>query len=113
SETGAFDVSIASNGIALTTTRGGEAPLRQVDLITNAITNRKDCPGSGGGGSVGPNTQIHHSSDGARLYLLEGVSNGPEFTYSATTDTFGPANITNDGGSIAAAVSRDGSILGL
>ena len=116
-ETGAFDVAIASNGLALVTTQfggSGWTPLRQIDLSTNAISTRADAPGSGPGGTVGQNTQIHHSADGSRLYFLEANnSSGPIFTYSATSNTFGPSARTMIfADSASAAVNRDGSLLG-
>ena len=50
-EKGAWDVAIASNGLALVTTQydgSGWTPLRQIDLDTNVVTVRTDDPGSGG-----------------------------------------------------------------
>ena len=44
-EFGGWGVAIGSNGIALVTTEGaGDTPLRQIDLNTNAISNRTDVP---------------------------------------------------------------------
>jgi hypothetical protein len=116
-ETGAWDVAISSNGLALVTTQfggSGWTPLRQIDLATNAISTRTDSTGSGSGGTVRQNTQIHHSADGSRLYFLESnVSSGPIFTYSATSNAFGPSAKTMTFGEFAsAAVNRDGSLLG-
>ena len=94
SESGAWDVAIASNGLAFVTTNfdgSGWTPLHQINLATNAITVRSDAPGSGGGGEVRGSSAIHRSADGTRLYFLEGdISSGPVFTYSAVSDTFGP-----------------------
>src|SRR5207237_6109705 len=64
-------------------------------------------------------TQIHRSADATRFYFLESdSSNGPAFTYSATSNTFGPRTTRAPSGSYtflegaSAAVSRDGSLLG-
>src|SRR5438477_111483 len=91
-ENGAWDVAIGSNGLALVTTDGSfYAPVRQINLTTNAISVRSDAPGSGGSGRVNPETQIHHSGDGARFFFMESLdSSGPIFTYSATSNSFGP-----------------------
>lgn len=117
SETGAWDVAIASNNLALVTTQyggSGWTPLRQIDLTTNTVTTRTDAPGSGGGGMVRQNTQIYRSADRTRLYLLESnISSGPIFTYSATTNTFGPKTQTNAFLENAdAGVNRNGTLLG-
>jgi hypothetical protein len=116
-ETGAWDVAIASNGLAFGTTQfggSGWTPLRQIDLTTNQATIRTDAPGSGGGGMVRQNTAIYRSADRTRLYFLEAnISSGPVFTYSAETDTFGPSVDTNaftDNGD--AGVNRDGTLVG-
>jgi hypothetical protein len=118
-EGGAWDVAIASNGLALVTTQyqgSGWTPLRQIDLSTNAITIRTDAPGSGFG-EVRQNTQIHRSANGTRLLLMESnISSGPLFTYSAATNSFGPSFDTNaflDIGSASGAVNRNGSLIGL
>lgn len=114
-ETGAWDVAIGSNGLALVTTQfggSGWVPLRQIDLTTNAITIRNDAPGSGSFGEVRQYTQVHRSADGTRLFLMEGnVSNGPSFTYSALSNTFGPHVDLNS--FITGAVNRDGSLVGV
>jgi hypothetical protein len=116
-ETGAWDVAIASNGLAFGTTQfggSGWTPLRQIDLTTNQATIRADAPGSGGGGMVRQNTAIYRSADRTRLYFLEAnISSGPVFTYSAETDTFGPVVDTDactDCGD--AGVNRDGTLVG-
>jgi len=118
-EGGAWDVAIASNGLAFVTTQyqgSGWTPLRQIDLSTNAITIRTDAPGSGFG-EVRQNTQIHRSANGTRLLLMESnISSGPLFTYSAATNSFGPSFDTNaflDIGSASGAVNRNGSLIGL
>ena len=118
-EGGAWDVAIASNGLALVTTQyqgSGWTPLRQIDLSTNAITIRTDAPGSGFG-EVRQNTQIHRSANGTRLLLMESnISSGPLFTYSAATNSFGPSFDTNaflDVGSASGAVNRNGSLIAL
>jgi hypothetical protein len=116
-EGGAWDVAIGSNGLALVTTQfqgSGWVPLRQIDLATNTITVRTDDPGSGGGGQVTQNTKLPRSADRTRIYLLEpNSSNGPVFTYSATTNTFGATTrLDTSTTSASAAVNRDGTILG-
>jgi len=114
-EAGGWDVAIGSNGLALATTKAaGWTPLRQIDLATNTFTIRSDAPGSGGGGMVRGYTYIHRSGDGRRMYFLESdVSNGPIFTYSAASNTFGPSAETDEFLIDAdAAVSRNGSLLG-
>jgi hypothetical protein len=117
SEAGAWDVAIGSNGLALATTRlpdffSGTTPLRQIDLMTNVATIRNDTPGGAQG--VYDTTQIYRSADRSRLYFLEaGVSDGPVFTYDATTNSFGPlvpAGMYFD--TATAAVNRNGTLLG-
>jgi len=112
-EGGAWDVAIASNGLALVTTRyqgSGYTPLRQIDLATNAITTRGDAPGI-----IWAPTQIHRSADGTRFFFMEGnISSGPVFTYSAITNTFGPSFNTNAYmDSASGAVNRNGSLIAL
>ena len=113
-EGGVFDVAIGSNGLAFVTTDyegSGWTPVRQIVLATNAISVRNDVPGSNGH-EVTDFTQIHRSADGTRLYFLEGnISSGPIFTYSATTNTFGPGVDTESFPS-SAAVNRNGTLLG-
>lgn len=115
-EIGAWDVAIGLNGLALVTTNyggSGWTPLRQINLATNVITARPDAPGSGGGGAMINNTQIHRSADGTRLFLVEGdISSGPIFTYSAASNTFGSAVNTN-GFLDSGAVNRNGSLVAL
>lgn len=116
-EGGAWDVAIASNGLALITTQfqgSGWVPLRQINLANNSVATRSDDPGSGGGGKVTQNTKIQRSADYSRLYLLESnISSGPLFTYSAATNSFSAAAQTDSFLEFsAAAVSRDGNILG-
>jgi hypothetical protein len=115
-ETGAWDVAIGSNGLALVTTRNGgsgSVPLRQIDLVTNVITVRSDVPGFGG--RVEQDTHIHRSADGTRLFFMESnTSSGPIFTYSAISNTFGPAvNTGTDLSNASGAVNRNGSLVAL
>jgi hypothetical protein len=117
-EGGAWDVAIASNGLALVTTQfqgSGWTPLRQIDLSTNVITVRTDDPGSGGDGMVRQDTQIERSADGTRLFFMESNdSGGPVFTYSSITNTFGPSANTNAFLEVASgAVNRTGGIVAL
>jgi hypothetical protein len=119
-EAGAWDVAIASNGLALATTRlpdfySGWTPLRQIDLTTNTASVRTDTPHPPHlSRDVSNRTQIHRSADGSRLYLLEaGLSSGPVFTYSSATNSFGgyaDAQMYFD--TAAAAVNRNGTLLG-
>jgi len=111
-EGGAWDVAIASNGLALVTTQyqgSGFTPLRQIDLDTNVVTVRTDVPGV-----VWQNTQIHRNADGTRFFFMESnISSGPVFTYSSVTDTFGPSVDTNGILDFASgAVNRTGDIVG-
>jgi hypothetical protein len=118
-EQGSFDVAIGLNGRALFTTNigGGHGilPLRQIDLATNTITVRNDVPSyvAGGSAEVSGITYIHRSADGTRfLFFEDDMSTGPEFTYNAITDAFGPGNFTNffyQGAS--GAVNRNGTLL--
>ena len=114
-ETGAWDVAIGSNGLAFVSTRfagSGLVPVRQIDLATNMITIRSDVPGSGGS-QVRQSAVICRSADGTRLFLMEGdTSQGPMFTYSATSNTFWPG--ISAGGFLnptTGAVNRDGSLV--
>jgi hypothetical protein len=116
-ESGAWDVSIAGNGLALVTTQfpgSGWTPLRQIDLTTNVISIRNDAPGSGPYNMVGQNTQICRSADRSILYLLESnISSGPIFTYSSATNSFSPSAQTGYFlGNSGAAANRNGSLLG-
>ena len=114
-EIGGWDVAICSNGLAFVTTQfdgSGFIRVRQIDLSTNTLSVRSDVPGEFGG-YVTQNTRIHRSADGTHLYFLEpNISNGPLFTYNASTNTFGtsvqtPRYLDTTG----AAISRDGSLL--
>ena len=114
SETGAWSVTIGSNGSALGTTEslGGPVPIRQINLNTSAISIRNDVPGSDGS-QVNGGTIIHRSADYTRFYFWEAnISDGPVFTYSASTDTFGSS--VQSGYfpyQSSAAVNRDGNLL--
>jgi hypothetical protein len=117
-EGGAWDVAIASNGLALVTTQfqgSGWTPLRQIDLDTNAVSVRTDDPGSGGSGMVRQDTQIHRGADGTRFFFMESnISSGPVFTYSGINNTFGQSADTNAFLDVASgAVNRTGDIVGL
>jgi hypothetical protein len=109
-ETGAWDVAIASNGVALATTQGpdsSEPPLHQIDLATNIITRRNDIPTQSSIPGVLAKTQLQRSADGTRLYLLGAGG----FTYSAVTNSFDGKKSVTGGGFASAAVSRDGGLL--
>jgi hypothetical protein len=115
-ETGAWDVAIGSNGLALVTTDGSfYGPLRQINLTTNAISVRSEAPGSGSNGQMNPETQIHRSGDGARFFFMESLdSSGPIFTYSATSNSFGPmVRAQAYMGDASGAVNRNGNLVGL
>ena len=85
--------------------------MRQINLATNAISIRNDVPGSNGNQVTSP-TAINRSADGSRLYFLEeGISSGPVFCYSATTDTFG-LSANTDQFSQFGAVNRNGTLVG-
>jgi hypothetical protein len=118
SETGAWDVAIASNGLALVTSLfegSGSVPLRQIDLATNAISIRTDLPGPGSAPPINEGTQIHRSNDGTRFFLMEaGSSGGPILTYSSSTNSFGPR--VNCGAFLdfaSGAVNRNASLIAL
>lgn len=117
SETGAWDIAIGSNGLALVTTlsNGPSVPLRQIDLTTNVISVRSDAPGSGVGGQIQGYTQVHRGADASRCFFMEsGISSGPIFTYSASSNAFGPSATT--GAFLSAAtggVNRNGSLIGI
>jgi hypothetical protein len=94
---GCEDVKIASNGLAFVTTRfggSGFTPLRQIDLATLQVTTRTDAPNSGELYSYsyeGP--KIERNGDATRLYIREpNITVGERFSYSASTNTFGPVN---------------------
>jgi hypothetical protein len=111
-------VAIASNGLALVTTwfqgSGGDTPLRQIDLSTNAITIRTDAPGSGFNGEVSA-PKIHRSANGTRFFFMEGgFSAAPVFTYDAVINAFGPS--FNTGAYLdyaSGAVNRNGNLIAL
>lgn len=113
SEGGSYDVAIASNGIAFVTTHfegSGWTPVRQINLANNAISIRNDVPGSNGNQVT--EAQVNRSSDGSRLYFLEGdISSGPVFTYTATTNSFGSSADTDEFPRFAA-VNRNGTLVG-
>jgi FG-GAP-like repeat len=60
-------------------------------------------------------TQIHRSADGTRFFFMESnISNGPVFTYSAISNTFGPRFYTDTYLDTASgAVSRYGNLVAL
>lgn len=117
-DNGIWDVAIGVNGIAMMTTSfggpgsSGWAPLLQIDLATNAVTTRPDAPGSGSAGVEG-STMIDRSADRTRFLFLEpNNSSGPIFTYSVTTNTFGPPfQNFNFNELLNHAISRDGSAM--
>ena len=115
-EGGAWDVAIASNGLALASTTyngSGWTPLRQIDLTTNAITVRADAPGSDTHGNVNLAT-LRRSADRTRIHVFElGLSNHPVFAYDATTNTFGPAGHATNLGLLYPAANRNGSLVAL
>jgi hypothetical protein len=123
-ESGAWDIAVGSNGLALATTRvpsGWTAAtvLREINLSSNTVRVRDDPPYPGvpypgrQHTEIGQQTQIQRSADGSRFYFLaENSSAGPIFTYTATANTFGRYGETRSFLHWAsAAVSRDGSLL--
>lgn len=113
-ENGAWDVAIAANNLAFGATyHGGSSNtrLRQIDLLTNAVSIRSDVPYIG---ALGASTEIHRSADRTRLYFLESNnSGGPVFTYGTTTNTFSPLFDTDAYLEASrGAVNRDGTLLG-
>jgi hypothetical protein len=114
SEGGGWGVAIGSNGVALVTTDGPISdPLRQIDLLTNAVSVRNDPPSSDGfSHQIYSQTQVHRSADGSRFYFLETFGTGLIFTYSAITNSFGlGAKMWVYPNSLSAATNRDGSLL--
>ena len=115
-ENGTWDLAIGANNIALISTilgvdgYSGWVPLRQIDLATNVTSIRVDAPGSSAPKVTG-NTIIDRSADRTRLLLREpNDSRGPIFTYSATTNSFGPQfQNFNFNEYLNSAVTRDGS----
>lgn len=112
-ERGAWDVAIGANGLALFTTQaiGASAsePARQINLTTNVVSLRPDWnffPARG---------EIHRSADGTRLFVVDvTTSGGGAFTYSATSNTFGPyTNLGDFVGADRTGVNRDGSLVGV
>ena len=105
-EGGAWDVAIGSNGIAFVTTNnqgsGGSTPVLQINLTTNTISVRTDVT------AVSNFTSIYRSADATRLYFVEG--GGTVFTYSSTTNIFGPTADTQSPNR-PAAVNRNGTLL--
>ncbi len=110
-EGGAYDVKIASNGLALTTTNydgSGSTPVRQINLSTGELSERTDLPVFGS--TVSEGTPIHRSADGTLLCFYE--YDGPLFTYSAVSDSFSPARLEQtDLVAASVAVNRNGSLL--
>ena len=117
-EAGSFDIAIGSGGKGLFDGRfsgSGWTPTRQVDLATDALSVRPDANGSGGGGQVRQDTLIHRSADRSLFFFTESnISNGPVFTYNATTDTFAPGTATNTFlDNALSAVNRNGTLIAL
>jgi hypothetical protein len=116
-EGGAWDVAFGSNNIALATVddkvTGLRKRVRQIDLATNVVATRSDVPGTNGGPGIGPRAQIHRSADRTRMYFLPAADSlGPRFSYSATTNSFGPMVYTNASLDLAsAAVNRNGALV--
>ena len=117
-ETGTWDVALGANGLGLldtTNTSSSMVPLRQINLSTGALTTLTNDPGAGGAGKLPSNTLISRSADRSTFLFTESnLSNGPIFTYSATTNTFTPgpsigANLTN----ALSAVNRNGTLMAI
>src|SRR5438067_3059962 len=109
-EAGAWDVAIASNGLAFGTSYGAfSARLYQIDLSTNTLSVRPQLHDSVP--AIRGSTEIVRNADGTRLYFLQ--CGAAAFSYSSVDDTFGPAGQSDPGvgcGS-SGAVNREGTIL--
>jgi hypothetical protein len=116
SESGGWDLKIASNGKAfLTVKTDGVAQwvgIHQIDLTSDTISNRFDVPGTDGS-AVGSNTLMSRSADRNVVFFQEGDnSSGNIFTYSAISDSFPHDQLSGLFQPYApAAVNRDGSLI--
>lgn len=115
-ETGGWDAAIGSNNIALITTQAAETsllPLRQIDLATNTVSVRTDATAMRWDATVTSRMPIARSADRTRMYFRDvHFSLSTVFTYSATTNKFGPAGQSQRSVSIASiAVDRTGSVI--
>jgi hypothetical protein len=88
-ESGSWDVAIGANGKGMVTTGfegSGWTPFRELNLATDTLTQQSGA--SAVFGEVRQNTHIHRSSDRSLFLMTESnTSNGPIFTYNATTNT--------------------------
>lgn len=113
SERGALDVHLAANNRAFfsTSVDSDNAPVRQIELATGAVTTRDDIPIPDVQRYLRGNLQIQRSADRSLLYFVDPTSSsGLTFTYRAANDSFGAGgdistyfDLTN------AAVNRNGS----
>jgi hypothetical protein len=111
-EAGSYDVAAFANNKALFTTAlegSGWTPLREINLASNAITNRPDAVGGVRGSST-----LSRGFNRTLGFLTENdISNGPMHTYRTSTDAFSAATTT--GGFLGGphTVNRDGSLIAL
>jgi YVTN family beta-propeller protein len=81
-------VAVASNGKAFLTQMdsSGSGHMLQIDLVTDQVSLRSDF---GSNGRTIWFTRLDRSPDHAHVGIVEdGISNGPVFSYTASTDTF-------------------------
>ena len=108
-ETSVWDVVAMANGRALFTTLSSAfAPVRELRLADNAVTVRTDYPNAVL--QLTTPTNVVRSADGSRAWFaVANDSNGPMFTYDATSNSF-PAsrNLGDFLFSSMLSLSRDG-----
>jgi YVTN family beta-propeller protein len=92
-----YSIAIASNELALFSTTfagsGFGARMMQLDLVTDAVTQRTDFWFSG---TTTERTQLSASGDRGTIGIVAGdISSGPVFKYTANTNTFSPEKDLN------------------
>jgi hypothetical protein len=117
-EGGAWDITVAANGLALFTSRfegSGWVPLRQIDLNTDAISVRSNAKGSGFGGEVRQDTLISSNGHRTAFFFTEANSSaGPIFTYDGNSNTFAAKNTTSTFlGNVLSSVNRNGTLVAM
>ncbi len=81
-----FSLAIADNGLALFTTTGFSGRMMQLNLTTDAVSQRTDF---GFGGLTTELTYLVASGDRSAVAITEGdISSGPVFVYRSATDAF-------------------------
>jgi Bacterial Ig-like domain (group 3)/Dockerin type I domain len=111
-EGGSYDVVAFANNKALFTSTlegSGWNPLHEINLATNAITNRTDA----GGGVRGSSTLSRGFSRTVGMLTENDISSGPMHTYKTATDAVSAA--VNTGGFLGGphTVNRDGTLIAL